>query len=32
MAKESGESKEYKTGKGASLYIIIICTLLYMVN
>ena len=32
MAKESGDSKEYKTGKGASLYILIICTLLYMVN
>ncbi len=32
MAIESGDSKQYKTGKGASVYIIIICTLLYMVN
>ena len=32
MAKESGDSKEYKTSKGSSLYILIICTLLYMVN
>jgi MFS family permease len=32
VAKESGDSKEYKTGKGDSLYILIICTLLYMVN
>ncbi len=32
MAKEQGNSKEYKIGKGASLYILIICTLLYMVN
>jgi len=32
VAIESGDSKQYKTGKGASVYIIIICTLLYMVN
>jgi MFS family permease len=32
VVKESGDSKEYKTGKGDSLYILIICTLLYMVN
>lgn len=32
MAKESGDSKQYKTSKGSSLYILIICTLLYMVN
>ena len=32
MAKQSGDSKEYKTSKGSSLYILIICTLLYMVN
>ena len=32
MAKDTGDSKQYKTGKGASLYILIICTLLYMVN
>jgi MFS family permease len=32
VAKESGDSREYKTGKGDSLYILIICTLLYMVN
>lgn len=32
VAKESGNSKEYKTGGGSSLYILIICTLLYMVN
>ena len=32
MAKEPGDSKGYKTSKGSSLYILIICTLLYMVN
>lgn len=32
QAKESGDSKEYKTGGGNSLYILIICTLLHMVN
>ena len=32
MAKDTGDSKQYKTGKGASVYILIICTLLYMVN
>lgn len=32
MAKDTGDSKQYKAGKGASLYILIICTLLYMVN
>jgi len=32
VAKESGDSKQYKTSKGSSLYILIICTLLYMVN
>jgi MFS family permease len=32
VAQDPGSSKEYKTGKGASLYILIICTLLYMVN
>jgi MFS family permease len=32
VAKESGDSKGYKTSKGSSLYILIICTLLYMVN
>jgi MFS family permease len=32
VAKGSDESKAYKAGKGASIYILIICTLLYMVN
>jgi len=32
VAKVTGDSKEYKTSKGSSLYILIICTLLYMVN
>jgi MFS family permease len=32
MEKDLGKPKEYKTGGGASLYTIIICTLLYMVN
>ncbi len=32
MAKDTGDSRQYKAGKGASLYILIICTLLYMVN
>jgi MFS family permease len=32
VAKDTGDSKQYKAGKGASLYILIICTLLYMVN
>ncbi len=32
MAKDTGDSKQYKAGKGASVYILIICTLLYMVN
>jgi len=32
VAKDTGDSKQYKTGKGASVYILIICTLLYMVN
>ena len=32
MAQEPGDSKGYKTSKGSSLYILIICTLLYMVN
>ncbi len=32
MAKDTGVSRQYQTGKGASLYILIICTLLYMVN
>jgi len=32
VAKDTGDSKQYKAGKGASIYILIICTLLYMVN
>lgn len=32
MAKEQIDSRQYKTGKWASFYILIICTLLYMVN
>jgi MFS family permease len=32
LATDKVDSKEYKAGKGASLYILIICTLLYMVN
>jgi MFS family permease len=32
VAKDTGDSKQYKAGKGASVYILIICTLLYMVN
>jgi MFS family permease len=32
MADETAKAKEYRTGGRPSLYIIIICTLLYMVN
>jgi len=32
VAKDTGDSKQYQAGKGASIYILIICTLLYMVN
>ena len=32
MTNDTVDSKQYKVGKGASLYILIICTLLYMIN
>jgi len=32
MSKELSSPKEYRTGSGASIYILIICTLLWMVN
>ncbi|MCX5997784.1 MAG: hypothetical protein NTV42_09330 [Chloroflexi bacterium] len=32
MAGNSGDSKEYKVGKGAAFYILIVTALLYMVN
>jgi MFS family permease len=32
MTNDAADAKQYKVSKGASLYILIICTLLYMVN
>jgi len=32
MTDETGKAQEYRTGGGPALYIIVICTLLYMVN
>jgi len=32
VTNDTVDSKQYKVGKGASLYILIICTLLYMIN
>jgi hypothetical protein len=32
MTEETAKTKEYRTGGGPALYIIVICTLLYMVN